>query len=63
MFLVAELNVFYLKALLWMEPEHPFVIGRLAGMFLCALPAVAELYQYIHAPRYINILWGTARGV
>jgi len=53
MFLAAELNVFYLKALLWMEPEHPFVIGRLAGMFLCALPAVAELYQYIHTPRKV----------
>ncbi|KAF8329460.1 phosphatidyl serine synthase-domain-containing protein [Cantharellus anzutake] len=47
-FLVAELNVFYLKALLWMGPEHKFVIARLAGMFLCALPATRELYQYLH---------------
>jgi hypothetical protein len=34
-----------------MEPEHPFVIARLAGVFLCALPAVRELYQYINDPR------------
>jgi len=50
-FLAAELNPFYLKNLLWMEPDHPFVIARLAGVFLCALPAVRELYQYINDPR------------
>ncbi|KAI0772261.1 phosphatidyl serine synthase-domain-containing protein [Irpex lacteus] len=50
-FLAAELNPFYLKTLLWMEPDHPFVIGRLAGVFLCALPAVRELYQYTGDPR------------
>jgi len=50
-FLAAELNPFYLKTLLWMEPSHPFVIARLAGVFLCALPAVRELYQYVNDPR------------
>jgi phosphatidylserine synthase 2 len=40
------------QSLLWMEPNHPFVIARLAGVFLCALPAVRELYQYINDPRY-----------
>jgi Phosphatidyl serine synthase len=35
-----------------MEPDHPFVIARLAGVFLCALPASRELYQYINDPRY-----------
>jgi phosphatidylserine synthase 2 len=34
-----------------MEPEHPIVIGRLAGIFLAALPAVRELHQYINNPR------------
>jgi len=38
--------------LLWLEPDHPIVVGRLAGIFLCALPAVRELYQYIHDPRF-----------
>ncbi|KAG1764764.1 phosphatidyl serine synthase-domain-containing protein, partial [Suillus placidus] len=50
-FLAAERNPFYLKSLLWMEPDHPIVILRLAGVFLCALPAVRELYQYINNPR------------
>ncbi|KAJ6508243.1 phosphatidyl serine synthase-domain-containing protein [Mycena sanguinolenta] len=50
-FLAAELNPFYLKSLLWLEPEHPIVILRLAFIFLCALPAVRELYQYINDPR------------
>jgi phosphatidylserine synthase 2 len=40
------------QSLLWMEPDHPFVIARLAGVFLCALPAGRELYQYINDPRY-----------
>ena len=50
-FLAAELNPFYLKSLLWMEPDHPFIIGRLVGVFLCALPAVRELYLYINHPQ------------
>lgn len=50
-FLAAELNPFYLKSLLWMEPDHPIVILRLAGVFLCALPATRELFQYINDPR------------
>jgi len=49
--LIAELNPFYLKSLLWMEPDHPIVVLRLAAVFLCALPAVRELYQYINNPR------------
>ncbi|MBW0512674.1 hypothetical protein O181_052389 [Austropuccinia psidii MF-1] len=45
-FLLSELNVFYLKSLLWLAPEHPIVITRLAAMFLWALPAVREFYDY-----------------
>jgi len=50
-FLAAELNPFYLKSLLWMEPDHPIIVLRLAFVFLWALPAVRELYQYINDPR------------
>lgn len=50
-FLTAELNPFYLKTLLWMEPDHPIIILRLAFVFLCGLPAVREFYQYINNPR------------
>jgi hypothetical protein len=39
------------QSLLWMEPDHPIIILRLAFVFLCALPAVRELYQYINDPR------------
>jgi len=51
LFLAAELNPFYLKFLLWMEPDHPIIIMRLTGVFLCGLPAVRELYQYINNPQ------------
>lgn len=34
-----------LKSLLWIAPEHPLVITRLAAMFLWALPAVREFYD------------------
>ncbi|KAJ6583913.1 PSS-domain-containing protein [Mycena vulgaris] len=50
-FLGAELSPFYLKSLLWMEPDHPIVVLRLAFIFLCALPAVRELFQYVNDPR------------
>jgi len=50
-FLAAELNPFYLKSLLWMEPNHYIVALRLTFVFLCALPAVRELYQYINDRR------------
>ncbi|KAH8928351.1 PSS-domain-containing protein [Atractiella rhizophila] len=52
-FLLSELNVFYLKFLLNLEPEDPIVVARLAGIFLCALPAVRELYQYVSMYRKI----------
>ncbi len=52
-FLAAELNPFYLKSLLWMEPDHPIVIGRIIGVFVCALPAVREFYDYRNSPKYV----------
>ena len=41
------------QSLLWLEPDHPFVILRLAGVFLCALPAVRELYQHVNDPKCV----------
>ncbi|KAH7089387.1 PSS-domain-containing protein [Auriculariales sp. MPI-PUGE-AT-0066] len=52
-FLAAELNPFYLKSLLWMEPDHPYIILRLVGVFLCGLPAVRELYLYVNHPQKV----------
>lgn len=37
-----------------MEPDHPIVILRLMFVFLCALPAVRELYQYVNDPRCVS---------
>jgi phosphatidylserine synthase 2 len=54
LFLAAELNPFYLKYLLWMEPSHPIIILRLIGIFLCGLPAVRELYTYMNDSRYVS---------
>jgi phosphatidylserine synthase 2 len=34
-----------------MEPDHPVIVLRLAFVFLCGLPAVRELYEYINDPR------------
>jgi hypothetical protein len=36
-----------------MEPSHPIVVTRLAFVFLCALPAVRELYHYLMDPRRV----------
>ncbi|GAB00005.1 uncharacterized protein L969DRAFT_210413 [Mixia osmundae IAM 14324] len=45
-FLVAELNVFYLKFLIRLAPEHPLVIIRLGLFALAAFPAAREFYEY-----------------
>ncbi|KAI8321055.1 PSS-domain-containing protein [Martensiomyces pterosporus] len=49
--MLAELNVFYLKSLLWVPPEHPLVIARLSLLFLFALPSAREYYEYYSNPR------------
>ncbi|KAJ2448879.1 hypothetical protein EV183_005204 [Coemansia sp. RSA 2336] len=49
--LLAELNVFYLKSLLWVPPEHPLVIARLALLFMFSLPGAREYYEYYSNPR------------
>ncbi|ORZ03368.1 phosphatidyl serine synthase-domain-containing protein [Syncephalastrum racemosum] len=48
--LQCELNCFYLKYLLWVPPEHPLNTYRLILMFLCALPAARDVYQYLADP-------------
>ncbi|KAI8149773.1 phosphatidyl serine synthase-domain-containing protein [Fennellomyces sp. T-0311] len=45
--LQCELNCFYLKYLLWVSPEHPLNTYRLILMFLFALPAARDVYQYL----------------
>ena len=49
--LQCELNVFYLKYLLWIPTEHYLVTWRLILYFLFSLPAVREAYQFISDPK------------
>ncbi|ORZ36429.1 phosphatidyl serine synthase-domain-containing protein [Catenaria anguillulae PL171] len=48
--LLAELNAFYLKFILWIPPSHPLNSARLLLVFLCGIPAVREAYQYLMDP-------------
>ncbi|OMJ30094.1 Phosphatidylserine synthase 2 [Smittium culicis] len=49
-FTLAELNVFYLKYLLWVPPEHYLVIARLSLIFLFGIPCVREYYEFYSNP-------------
>ncbi|KAI8349253.1 PSS-domain-containing protein [Mortierella sp. GBAus27b] len=48
MFLICELNAFYLKTLLWLPPAHPINIVRITSYFMFGIPGVREAYQYFH---------------
>lgn len=45
--LVAELNTFYLKFVLWLEPPHFLNLARLLLMVLAGAVAVRETFQYL----------------
>lgn len=47
--LVSELHAFSLKALLWIPSTHPWITYRLTFLFLLALPATYEFYDYVRA--------------
>jgi phosphatidylserine synthase 2 len=44
-FLAAEADVFFIKALLWIPADHPLITVRLVFFFLWSLPAVREYYE------------------
>lgn len=46
MSLLAEMNTFYLKFVLWIPSDHPFVFLRLVLYTLCAFVAVREAYDF-----------------
>ena len=50
--LQCELNVFYLKYLLWIPSEHYLVILRLLIFSLVCAPAVSEVYQNCMDPKH-----------
>lgn len=45
--LACELNTFFLKAVLWLPPTHPLVLGRMALLWALGLPAVAEAHAFM----------------
>lgn len=47
-FLQAELNCFYLKALLWIPPPHPLNVIRVFLMGFMGMTGVREVYQYFY---------------
>lgn len=48
MFSLCELNVFYLKAALWIPPEHYTVLGRLLFFSLMGPVTIRETYDYLN---------------
>jgi len=49
--LLAELNAFYLKALLWIPEDHKAVMGRHFLNGLTGFCAVGEVYDYLSSKR------------
>lgn len=49
--LLCEVNAFYLKYLLWIPVESNINVYRLILMFLMALPATREAYQFVNDPK------------
>ncbi|MGH0127358.1 UNVERIFIED_CONTAM: hypothetical protein FKN15_039388 [Acipenser sinensis] len=49
-FLLAELNTFYLKFVLWMPPEHCLVLLRLVFFVNVGGVAMREIYDFMDDP-------------
>ncbi|CAN0424427.1 unnamed protein product [Lampetra fluviatilis] len=52
MFLLAELNTFYLKFVMWMPPEHYLVLLRLIFFVNVGGVAMREVYDFMDDPRF-----------
>lgn len=48
--LVAELNSFYLKYVLWLEPPHVLNLARLMLLIFAGAVALREIFQYLDDP-------------
>uniref|UniRef100_A0A8C6SIN8 Phosphatidylserine synthase n=1 Tax=Neogobius melanostomus TaxID=47308 RepID=A0A8C6SIN8_9GOBI len=56
MFLLAELNTFYLKFVLWMPPEHYLVLLRLVFFVNVGGVAMREIYDFMDDPKFYKKL-------
>ena len=52
--MIQELNTFYLKAMLWVPPNHSLNLHREVLYALCGACAVMELYDYLSS-RYVGV--------
>nr|XP_032815999.1 phosphatidylserine synthase 2-like [Petromyzon marinus] len=50
-FLLAELNTFYLKFVLWMAPEHFLITVRLVFFIHCGAVSMREVYDFLDDPK------------
>ncbi|XP_041366468.1 phosphatidylserine synthase 2-like [Gigantopelta aegis] len=50
-FLLAEMNTFYLKFVLWIPPEHSLCLGRLVFFLFMGAVAMREAFQYLDDPK------------
>ncbi|MGH0141249.1 UNVERIFIED_CONTAM: hypothetical protein FKN15_010030 [Acipenser sinensis] len=55
-FLLAELNTFYLKFVLWMPPEHCLVLLRLVFFVNVGGVAMREIYDFMDDPKFYKKL-------
>nr|XP_028592007.1 phosphatidylserine synthase 2 isoform X2 [Podarcis muralis] len=55
-FLLAELNTFYLKFVLWMPPEHYLVLLRLVFYVNVGGVAMREIYDFMDDPKFYKKL-------
>jgi phosphatidylserine synthase 2 len=49
-FLLAELNTFYLKYILWIPPPNLLCLGRLVFIWFVGAVAMRESFEYLDNP-------------
>ena len=52
-FLMAELNTFYLKFVLWIPPPHFLCLGRLIFFLFVGAVGMREVFQFLDDPKYV----------
>ena len=56
LFLITELNTFYLKFVLWWKPDHPFNFIRLFFMLLWGAVGLRETFQLLDDPETNKVM-------
>jgi phosphatidylserine synthase 2 len=56
-FLLAELNTFYLKYILWIPPPNILCLGRLVFIWLVGAVAMRESFEYLDNPYVFFLIY------